>query len=473
MVGYRPALWFNDSLEYVHLALRPGPYVIRPSGYSLFLLVLRPLHSFVLVVVLQHLIGLAVGVAVYALSRRLSIPGWAAAAAAAPQLLDGYQIALEHMVLSETLFTGLLTGAATALSWRVVLRPRAAAVAGVCLAGAAVTRSIGLPLAVAAAVWLLLRRPGWRTVAVFSAALLCPLTGYCTWHLAEHGTFGTSGSTGIFLYARTATFADCAKMNPRSELLVLCPDGPVAARRPSSDYIWHQDTPLYRLPGGTFDRDKERLARDFAVHAILAQPVDYLRTVGRDFRRTFESRLEDYPNHGVAERYLFGGATFPLVGRPGFAADLRAYERGPFATTAHEPAASWAVWYQRHVRMPAPTLGVLLLAGVLGLVGTLFPTRAGVPRAPLGLFVVFGLLSLLLPPMVAGFDYRYIPPSFPFLGGAAALAVPSVAGVRVDLARRRPVNTDRVRPGGARRDGQRRKRRDRPRLRPGRRPSRR
>ncbi|ABW15597.1 conserved hypothetical protein [Parafrankia sp. EAN1pec] len=445
MVGYRPALWFNDSLEYVSLALRPEPYVIRPSGYSLFLLVLRPLHSFTLVVAFQHVIGLAVGVAVYALLRHLSLPGWAAAAASAPQLLDGYQIALEHMVLSETLFAGLLVGAATALSWHAVLRPRAAAVAGACLAGAAVTRSIGLPLAVVAAVWLLLRRPGWRTVAVFSVALLCPLTGYCAWHLTEHGTFGTSGSTGIFLYSRTATFVDCAKLDLRPELLVLCPDGPVDDRRPPSDYIWHTDTPLYRLPGGTFDRNKERIARDFALHAILAQPLDYLRVVGRDFGRTFQSRLEDYPNRGVAERYLFGRATLPLEGRPGFAADLRAYERGPFATAAHEPAASWAVWYQRHMRMPAPMLGVLLLAGVLGLLGMLFPARAGVPRAPLGLFVVFGALSLLLPPMVAGFDYRYIPPSFPFLGGAAALAVSSVASaLRGDRNRNR--NRRRPRP---------------------------
>src|SRR5690606_336725 len=54
MLGYRPAMWFNDSYEYVSVALHPRPHPIRPDGYGFWLLLLKPFHSFSLVVFTQH-----------------------------------------------------------------------------------------------------------------------------------------------------------------------------------------------------------------------------------------------------------------------------------------------------------------------------------------------------------------------------------------------------------------------------------
>ncbi|EFC81347.1 hypothetical protein [Parafrankia sp. EUN1f] len=417
VTGYRPALWFNDSYEYVAGALRPEPYVVRPSGYSFFLRALEPFHSFELVVLLQHALGLAIGVAVYALLLRLGAPAWAAAIGAAPQLLDAYQIELEHLVLSETVFTALLMTAVLCLLWQRSISVPSAVVAGLALALAAVTRSVGLPLALAATIWLLARRPAWKSMAAFGLTLAVPVLAYCSWHRAEHGSFATSGSTGVFLYSRTATFADCAVMKPPAELRPLCPTEPTDQRNPPSDYIWHGDSPLAGIPGPIFDPAKEELARDFAVHAVLAQPLDYLDVVGRDFMRTFESRLEDYPSRSVAERYLFGSPTPSMTRKDREAADLRTYEHGEFATTAHEPTAGWLVTYQRHAALPAPALGLLL---VLGLVGTVCGfLRVRPLAAPLLLLSGLATLTLLLPPATAGFDYRYVPPAFPFLGAAA------------------------------------------------------
>ncbi|HZE34663.1 MAG TPA: hypothetical protein VE198_24905, partial [Actinoallomurus sp.] len=55
MLGYRPASWFNDSFDYLHVAMSPYPHPIRPDGYSFLLWILRPFHSFALVAGLQHL----------------------------------------------------------------------------------------------------------------------------------------------------------------------------------------------------------------------------------------------------------------------------------------------------------------------------------------------------------------------------------------------------------------------------------
>ena len=49
--------------------------MIRPSGYSFFLLAVEPFRSLLLVTILQHLMGVAVAVIVYGLLRYHGLPG--------------------------------------------------------------------------------------------------------------------------------------------------------------------------------------------------------------------------------------------------------------------------------------------------------------------------------------------------------------------------------------------------------------
>src|SRR5690606_42156077 len=70
MLGFGPAMWFNDSYDYVSVALRPRPHPIRPDGSAVWLLLLKPLHSFAVVVFTHHGMGLGVGVLVSAVRPR-------------------------------------------------------------------------------------------------------------------------------------------------------------------------------------------------------------------------------------------------------------------------------------------------------------------------------------------------------------------------------------------------------------------
>ena len=86
-LGYQWQAWFNDSFEYlsntIHFQLDPE----RVSGYSIGLKILQPFHSYALITILQHLMGLAVAVMVYALVRPLRRPCLARHAGGGPGAL--------------------------------------------------------------------------------------------------------------------------------------------------------------------------------------------------------------------------------------------------------------------------------------------------------------------------------------------------------------------------------------------------
>ncbi|WP_181871406.1 hypothetical protein [Sphaerisporangium album] len=160
MLGYRPAIWFPDSYTYVVTAMRPRPDLVRPAGYSMFLRLLEPFHSFGVVVLVQHLIGLATAVLVYHAVVRAGGRRWAGTLAAAPVLLDAYQIELEHLLVSDALFGLLVAGAVVAAlrepTWRTVCA------AGLLLAAATLTRTVGLPLIALVTAWLVVRLASGR-----------------------------------------------------------------------------------------------------------------------------------------------------------------------------------------------------------------------------------------------------------------------------------------------------------------------
>ncbi|WP_246148194.1 hypothetical protein [Nonomuraea turkmeniaca] len=420
MLGYRPALWFPDSYTYIVTVFKPRPDLVRPAGYSMFITLLEPFHSFAVVAAAQHLLGLGTGVLIYRVARKA--PKWAATLATVPVLLDAYQVELEHLLVSDTLFMFLVVSAVALCTTQ---RTSTVAAIGLLLAAATLTRTVGQPLIVVLAAWFVLRRR-IRLAGVLVAAALVPIVAYGAWFYATYQRVGLVGANGAFLYARTMSFADCAKMNPPPDLKVLCDPRPPEQRPPSQEYIWAEDAPLVMLPGITFTKENDDLAARFAMLAIVKQPLDYAGSVLTELGRTFRWDRAVYPDQEVYSYYQFP-VTPP--GPPGrYPAQVGAeyaklYEQGAIGTEIVEPYAGWLRAYQSMARLPGPVLLVVLLVPPVAAIARRRKAErlAGAPSwlVPWSVAVVL----LITPAAAAEFDYRYVLPAVPLACLAAALSI--------------------------------------------------
>ena len=429
-LAFRPIMWFGgDSASYLATGLRLIPDPGRVGGYGFLLWALKPLHSLALVAALQHVMGLAIGVLIYLLARRYGLPAWAATLATIPVLFDAYELQLESDALPDIPFV-LLVVIALYLLLRSPGERRSVvltAVAAFLLGVATLLWPVGLVLlgvllaALLAA--LLVRRAG--VVAVLAAVLAgaLPVAGYSAWFSSHYHQFSLTRSDGVYLYSRTMSFADCAVIKPPAGERPLCP--PPGRRKAASLYIWDQYSPLSALPGGRFTAKTNLLALHLALRAIAAQPAGYAAAVGHDVSLSFYWKRPVHPKAGIVDRYQFADATtawvpaqMPTRGGGTVAGDQALYNNGhPAPTRAVQPYARWLVTYQRYVYLPGTLLGVILLAGLAVLV-----IRRRHRPGGAGLVWAFAVTILVVPPLVADFDLRYLVPVVPVACLAAVLA---------------------------------------------------
>jgi len=435
MLAFRPVMWFGgDSASYLATGLRLIPDPSRVGGYGLFLWLLRPLHSLALVAAVQHLMGLATGVLVYLLARRHRLPAWAATLAAVPVLFDAYQLQLEADIVPDGPFGLMVVIALCLVLWSPGERRPARSTAAAFVLGVSVLLwPVGLALLAVLLVALVIRRAGLVPVAAALLAGALPVVAYAAWFGLHEHEFTLTRSDGVYLWSRTMSFADCAVIRPPLDERFLCP--PPGPRIAASLYIWDGSSPLLRRPGGRFTAQANSLALDFALRAIGAQPGGYVTAVGHDVALSFFWDRPVHPDAGIVDRYQFADAATAWVpaslrtpGGGTVAGDQAAYDAGPPAPTrAVQPFASWLVSYQRYAYLPGTLLGVILLAAVAGMAW-----RRRV-RGP-GLAWAFAAAILLVPPMIADFDLRYLVPAVPAACLAAALAFAPRPG---DTAQRR------------------------------------
>jgi hypothetical protein len=430
-LGYRWQAWFNDSFSYVDAAVTLTPNTARPSGYPLFLWLLSPFHSYLLVTASQHLMGLLVAVMIYALAkRRFGAPSWVAVLATLPVLYDGFEIQLEHLIMADTLFLFLVMAALTVVLWPGRPSWRAWLAAGVLLGLAAIVRSNGLSLVPVFGLYLLVKcwprwrdRLGWTRlvagIAALAVACAVPVFGYEAWYKSAHGQFAMTESTGVFLYSRVMTFADCSRMSLSTDLLALCTTTPPDQRPIAQAYIWTQVSPLYRFGSPVFTPTTDKLAEEFAIKAIEAQPGDYARAVWDDTVRSFDWNRSVFPNGQTYDDYLFGykSVTVPSSPYRGQKSVEAYYARGNPATVVVNPFARIIRVWQRYVWLPGTVYGLILLVGLFGIVARW--RRAG--RAAL-LPWLCSVVLIAGPAATAEFDYRYVTTAVPFACLAAALA---------------------------------------------------
>ena len=268
-----------------------------------------------------------------------------------------------------------------------------------------------------------------RAAVVLAAAVLAgavPIAGYATWFDLHEHTFNLTRSDGVYLWSRTMSFADCAVIKPPADELVLCP--PAGGRMAASLYIWSGNSALLRLPGGRFSARTNALALNFALRAIEAQPGGYVTAVGHDVALSFYWNRPVHPDAGIIDRYQFSDATtawvpagMRAIGGGTVAGDQAIYNGGrPAPTRTVAPFASWLVSYQRYAYLPGTLLGVILLGG-LGAIIVRWRRRSDGARAA-ALPWTFAAAILVVPPMTADFDLRYLVPAVPAACLAAALA---------------------------------------------------
>jgi hypothetical protein len=473
MVGYPPILWFSDSYNYITDAVTHIPDEVRPNGYPFFLDLLLPAHSDFLIGLLQAAMGVAMGVAIYALLRHRGLPWWGAALPTLPVLFDAYELHLEHMITSDPLFTFLVTIAVVMVCWRDRPSVPTIAVAGLLIGYATLVRSVGEPLLVVMLVGLLARRVGWRRLVAFAVAGIVPIVAYMAWFNGTYHQFALTESSGPFLYSRVSTFAECSKMkNLAADLKYLCDPHPPQDRPPAGEYIWADNdypvngqttyTPLYQATRTNpntalrFTAAMNKQTKQFAEDAIESQPLAYATAVTDDIWHTFGWFRQPDPNnwYGNGPNFQFTSTAIMnqqvpwyatpqhLPGTPyhkphshtvpwcpascqqgdqGAAQTMRAerdFDGGGLGFThSTQPWTRLLETYQRYVFLPGMLLGVIALLGAAGLV-VRWRRWGGTGLLPW----LVGALLIVLPPLTAGFSYRYVLAAAPLACLAAGLA---------------------------------------------------
>ena len=477
VLGYPPILWFSDSYNYLYDAVTHIPDQVRPNGYPFFLQLLLPVHSIYSIGLLQAAMGVVAGAAIYALLRHRGLPWWGATLPALPVLFDAYELHLEHMVTADPLFIFLVTVAVIILCWSDRPTIWTMALAGLFIGYATLVRSVGEPLLVVAVVAMLVRRVGWLRLVILAVTGLIPIGLYANWYHSEWGRYGLTSSSGSFLYSRVSTFAQCSKMNVPALSAFLCDPTKLKDRPVAGEYIWadHEElpyrdhtmrsyyTPLYNVYGSDtsvrFTPEVSALARQFAVSAIESQPRAYASVVIDDILHTFgwnrQPDPDDYYGNGPNFRFVSArdmNAQIPwyvtpahIPGNPYYQLhsstaqtwcdadcqkndyqavvimkaeqDFAGPGQGFGFTKEVQPWAHVLESYQRYVYLRGTLLGLIVLIGAAGVLAR-WRRWGGVGLLPW----LVGAVLIVVPPMTAGFSYRYTLAAVPVACLAAGLA---------------------------------------------------
>jgi len=435
MLAFRPALFTPDSFSYLAEAMHPRPGPWHPAGYPVALFLLLPFYSLLVITTIQHLMGIAIAVLGYAVLRRWGLPAWGAVLAMSPVLFDPRQVALESFILPDVLYEFLLMLAVVLLLGRRKPTAVRCALAGLLLAGAALTRGNGTAEMVAVLAVLLIQRVGWRAITSAAAAFALPVIAYMGWFAASQGNFALTNSDGMFLWSRTMSFANCAVIRPPADLRPLCPDrqrphpdspapawsltAALAAPAPAA-YLWAPSAWWRHDAHPGFTAANNALARRFALAAIRAQPADYLRTVAGNTLLGFVAQ-----DQLVTFRTLhFTRPEVPVLNYRQLL-HLRHYAHITSNTHPVQPYAYFLYLYQEPVYFPGIAFGLIVLAGLAGVIRN-WRQRGG----PVALPWLVAVAGIVTPVAVHQYGYRYLIAIVPVACLAAGLAF--VRPARVD-----------------------------------------
>ena len=454
MVEWRPGfLGFPDTYGYVSNSVPEGYFVdgLRPIGYPLLLAGARELSSDLsATVLLQHLLGLGAGACVYLAGRAFGLGRWPALLPAAVMLVHGSAVWFEHGLLTEGPFSFFVCAALVpvALAMRPDRGPRGraglAALAGALAAMAVGVRPVFLPclaLLVAWAAWALPGPPRQRLAAAGALAAVGGglVLANLAWAHDETGRWSLARYEYTALYGRVAQFADCDEFDPPPRTEGLCPTTPRRWRWGPRAYVFSPHSPLVRsfgdpaAPGAPADAHER--ANAFSRAAILHQPLDYLRVVGRDLVRLVDPDFPLNPNPAVTNkgsggqpgRYLHNlpGVTTAAAERANLDIVSQLYSSDGIERGDLDPFRS----YERATRLSGvPWLLLLLLALAAA------PLTRGSERRAALLLAPYALVLTVFPVLFHSYDWRF---QMVALGPLAMAAAFGAQGVAARVAARR------------------------------------
>src|SRR5215472_6059702 len=308
-IAYQPAIIYVDTLKYLYGA-SPGA---DPLGYRWLLKAILSAGDLGAVALVQHLLGLAMAVALYLVLQRRGVSRWLASLAVAPVLLDAYQVQIEEMIMPDVWFEALLVAGLVVLLWRTTVSPWFAVTAGLIFAVSAIFHQLGEILALPAVVYLLACRGGWRravgTSAALAAAFALPILAYCTVSQVTTGHFWLARGQGVI--GRMAAAADCATLRLPAEVRLLCPDPAAQAQGP--DWLEHSAaSPLFApvLPAGTTISQRYALISQLSTAVEHQQPLRVVGSYLEDSVRLFGATRQDTFGVAPISRWQFQ-AQFP------------------------------------------------------------------------------------------------------------------------------------------------------------------
>ena len=410
MIAYEPSLPLRSGDAYQYLARSITLSVedsYHPFFYSAILRLFTSLGSLVWLTAAQHVVGIGLGVLIYLSLRRFGLHPVLAALGAAPILLDGYQIALEHQPLTETFFEGFAVGGLLLAAWSARPRMGTVAAAGLLLGASVLIRFPGLAVFPVVLLYLFARRVEWTRLAVLLASFLVPLLVYAAWFQTQTGSFTLTNRNGFYLYGRVAAFADCKDVEVPVRERIFCPEN---LQHEPGHGLFNAGLPGYIRR----DPANNPLAESVSRRMIVAKPGAFAKAVLGDFGTYFLTRASQDD-----ERWLMAGALSQRDKNhvpPGIEIDFR---------LRSQPASLLRAW-QEHVWVYGPLLAACLALGLIGgIAGWARATRP--PWGPESLlFTAAALGVLLFPTVFAVYHFRYYVPAIPLAGPAAVLGASAI-----------------------------------------------
>src|SRR5215472_15396285 len=373
-LAYRPALFYIDSVKYLYDSAGNDP-----EGYKLPLRGILLIGNFNAVAAIQHLLGLGMAVVLYVLLLRRGVPRWLAALAAAPLLLDAYQVQSEQTIMPGPWFEALIVAGIAILLWQPAIGWRRVVAGGLVLGTSATVAQVGEALIPAAALFVLAAAGDWRR-AIGKAAALCaacavPILAYCTGSYVATGSFFLSHSGVTSFYGRAAA-ADCATLRLPADERALCPTRAQQAR--GNDWLeFGKYAPVqvhYYDNRGLSRAEVDTLITNFSRSVLAQQPWRVLDAYGRDALKLYAVDRVTMPGDPTIERWRFQ-TSFPYFSShatPAFVVAATS-QFGGGKPAVWRPVAAFLRSYQVDGGYtPGP---VLLLCTLTGFVGSAFVLR--------------------------------------------------------------------------------------------------